>query len=383
MDISKNNSIIYSLSEKKEYSLIKKSKIIEVILKKGDYLYIPKYWFHYVDTKEETIALNYSFKLKEVKNDKNKLLKNIINCYPYYSSHREENLDFKSYEDCMKKLYHDKKYSYPILFGKNRYLNIVKKPHQKNNNSQEYLNLEELINLKINTEICFYKCRSNESENEKLEILSTILNFNNIKNDAIIEDISNLNSLWVTFDKEINTGVHYDCCDNIILVLSGEKRILLSHPYNKKYLYITPLKNLEFNNSLSNLLYKNYLDNYFKDYEKLKKYLVLNFENNDIIDDFIIIFLDLLKKSINNKIKLLCLKNGNKIEEYIDIINEKMFIKNIILDNCINIKNLDEINNLEENKYYLISSKLFFDIKNNLLIDKNNLPIENILSIKK
>ena len=71
--------------------------------------------------------------------------------------------------------------------------------------------------------------------------LFDIPNFDNIINDRSFTYIPRL---WFNFDKCVDSGLHYDKQDSILYVLTGRKKVLLSHPQFLQYIYLDGIQSL-------------------------------------------------------------------------------------------------------------------------------------------
>ena len=49
-------------------------------------------------------------------------------------------------------------------------------------------------------------------------------------------------SIWINFDKNINSGLHFDSYDNILINFVGKKKILLAKPDDRKYMYFEDME---------------------------------------------------------------------------------------------------------------------------------------------
>lgn len=234
MQLSETHSLLNPFDEIYKFRLSKKCKFIEIILKKGDYLFIPRGWYHCVETKEKTIALNYCFILKKNNNKSNNLLSSVEKNKPYKNSCKIIDIE---YDDFINKYYTDDNLK-SFAIGSNKHISVIKRPYYEVNKFENISLDEALQDEKINSKY-IYKGRTYNKDEKRLEILSKTLNFNNILENAEIEDLSRSNSIWFSLNREINSGLHYDIEDNILYVITGEKRILLACPLNNKYLYLT------------------------------------------------------------------------------------------------------------------------------------------------
>jgi hypothetical protein len=77
--------------------------------------------------------------------------------------------------------------------------------------------------------------------------LFNIPNFDNIVNDM---SFTYTPRLWFNFDKPVDSGLHYDKIDSILYVLTGRKKVLLSHPQFLQYIYLDILPSIPKNITL-------------------------------------------------------------------------------------------------------------------------------------
>jgi hypothetical protein len=48
-------------------------------------------------------------------------------------------------------------------------------------------------------------------------------------------------NIWINLDKKVNSGLHFDSSDNILINFIGKKKVLLAHPDYRKYMYFQVL----------------------------------------------------------------------------------------------------------------------------------------------
>lgn len=228
-----NHSIISNFPVKEnEYKLIKRVKFVEVILRKNDYLLIPKGCFHWVLTEKDTVALTYNLDNFESENDKNPLVRSIKNGILFKNRNTRYDLDF---DEIKEKIKNEKYY---IMYNLNKHLPPVKKPFNNNSEIRE-TNLKEEKDM-IEKDVKYsYGIISSDRFNIKY--------FKEIPNFCDIKDISKFDYdifLWLSFNKEVDSGLHYDSKDNIIYILSGEKKVYLCNNNNYNNLYITKMSTI-------------------------------------------------------------------------------------------------------------------------------------------
>lgn len=119
------------------------------------------------------------------------------------------------------------------------------------------------------------------------------------------------------------------------------------------------------------------MENYIKNYDNLEKKIVYDFKlNNGGIGDNINIFMYLLNLCIKYNIKIYYLRNDINTEKYLKLKYEKMYITNQELTNRCEIKNINELSNLDKNIFYTITPFVFYSDSGFLYNDL--IPIENV-----
>ncbi len=200
-----------------KYPLFYFSNPKEYILNKGDYLYIPKNWWHWVVSFSDKD--NYSFSLNHW------FAKTLNNNKPYIGKFIEENENkniLNLFENEIKKN------NYKLKLWCDGYEQIEKETTLSNfiKNKNDYkhcymLTLQAYDFVKDNVK------NNNFFEEFKKNIPIPDI----IKN----EDIKNTN-FWLN-NGNIESGLHYDEHDGLLCVLSGKKIVTLFPPSDSKYLY--------------------------------------------------------------------------------------------------------------------------------------------------
>lgn len=214
----------------KKYKLAKKCKFLEIELTDNQYLYIPKGWFHLVKTEPNTININYTFNINNISNYDNNLINNFIKKIPYKNIHNQFNI---TYEQFNKQYINDLKFRFYVNDKPN--FSSAIKPYSKKNIKIYHSNINDLKN-NINDfhNKYIYKFR-NDADYDNLNLLQNIPNFNNIKNNCDVTNITYSSGLWISSEKQVITDLHFDCDDNIIYVITGKKNILLCPQNNFLY----------------------------------------------------------------------------------------------------------------------------------------------------
>lgn len=237
MKKTNNYSIIDERNNLQNYKLFNNSKFLEIVLNKNEYLYIPSNWPHWVFTKENTLAFSYSIEIHNEKKNNNKLLQNISKKIPYYN--KLKNFEYEYNNFILNNLENKFNFCYGNSFditAVNK-RNVIKKTEYLMNIHNEIIE-NKFIYYSPSTTI--FDSIDGEFINFKnQEFLKEIPNFSDINNYC---DINYHIKSWFNFYNSLSSGLHFDDVDNILLVLDGQKIVYLSHPKNKKYLYIVPNK---------------------------------------------------------------------------------------------------------------------------------------------
>jgi len=212
------------------FPLFTQAKGINIHLEKGQCLYIPKGWWHWVNSKTETgrcISLNFWFKRKETRNlipfDEPKIYSDVINDWKAFEKWDNEYLINKIDSEIKEGLW--------IALGEGicsqriPFAEFVK----KYGDSSQYAYLitpqdYEIENYKNNSKI--------------LEIL---------KDDyhpPFPDDMEGWEAnFWMNFGN-IDTGLHFDDDDGLLCLVEGIKDITMYPPSESQYLYPYPLEHV-------------------------------------------------------------------------------------------------------------------------------------------
>ena len=179
-------------------------------LKKGQSLYIPRKWWHWVKTTKKTSAVNYWFSNK-IKNNKPFLMKKIFIDYDINFLNNEKIIIWKSDNDTesirtnFKKFYNSKKDNNYIITAEDY-------THGKSNN-----NIKNKMKPHINFPL-----------DNRIDICDD--------NTKIVNENNYGYNIWISSGIH-DTGLHYDDEDGVLSVIEGEKTIILFPPSDSKYLY--------------------------------------------------------------------------------------------------------------------------------------------------
>ncbi len=256
------------------------------VLNPGDALFIPKGWWHWVNSYENTFGINYWWNDKELF-DKPHIINNFIEPI-----------------DILKTNIINKNFNNIVLDGEtNKLKNVNQLSNYLDKNEEE----SYLLTLQAFVENSEFK-----NEFEKF-----------IKHPEFVKkhNINNNYNLWYCI-KNVDTGLHYDDNFGLLCVLSGKKIVYLYPPSDSKYLYPYELipkwanynyyEDLEFNIYKSNGKINNVIPSSRILYETMRK---LNNLNKDIKKSVVQIVDKLVDIFGHNKIiwGVKCDKNNSNI----------------------------------------------------------------------
>ena len=202
---------------------LKFTKPIKFKLNKGESIYIPKGWWHWIKSTSKSFAINYWFSNK---NNLDPFIFNHSTKYDINLLNEQEVYVWDSFHD-------DISYDYVLPFNEfyeskldNRYVLTLDQPYP--NESLNY-HLKNIIKPYIKFPI-----------HEKLSYENTF-DFN----------------LWISSGKH-DTGLHYDDEDGVLSLIEGSKEIILFPPSDSKNLYPITLEYDWRNNKALNFLYNSF-----------------------------------------------------------------------------------------------------------------------------
>jgi hypothetical protein len=118
------------------------------------------------------------------------------------------------------------------------------------------------------------------------------------------------------------------------------------------------------------------MEKYLKNYDSLEKKIVYDFKlNNGGIGDNIKFFMHLLNLCIKYNIKIHYLRNDINTEKYLKLKYEKMYITNQELTNHCEIKNKNDLSNLDKKIFYTITP---YALYSGFSYDDLQIPIEKV-----
>lgn len=217
----------------KEFPLSKKYKTLKIELIAGQYLFIPKYWTHWVFTESNSIALSYHINKMDINynDNENKLFNSIMQEKPFIGKCNKYQINYDDY------LKDNKNKIFKYVKSDNKEVSPVDKPYITSNKYFYYDNLDNITNNFKHK----YKYISQDMTNSKESDKYDIPNFNNILNSIKFKTEI---TIWLNFDKKIDSGNHFDGVDNFLYLLTGKKTIYLSPPGFNKYLYLSKMKSI-------------------------------------------------------------------------------------------------------------------------------------------
>ena len=214
----------------------KKVKFYEIELNAGEFLVIPKLWLHWIESEADTVA--FSFLISEITyyfdcNIINSISKNSI----FYKGKHIIDFHLDKFLD------NNIDNFYNLYLSKNKDVSPVYKLNSKIKSRIHNIQLKNVLNIFKKQPNIFAYIGMNEVDKENS--FYKIPNFDNINFDNILKYKT---FLWMNLKNKINSGLHFDLDHSILFVVHGKKKVLLTNPCNKKFLYITPLNKIDFIN---------------------------------------------------------------------------------------------------------------------------------------
>lgn len=204
----------------------KNVNFIELTLYKNEYLLIPKDWFHWVYTEPNSIAI--SFEIRSMKGNKNNFLyENIIKNQPFKKRGLIYDINYQHFTDSL--LNEDVR----ALFSSTNDLSpVYKNDNFKMFEDNSFKNIK-LISSKFNyyTYLGSLDLTSSPIWNN----FKVLRNFIDFGTDIMVNYMP---TVWITLDKQVNSGLHYDGTNRVLYVVEGMKKVILAHPKEEKNLYL-------------------------------------------------------------------------------------------------------------------------------------------------
>ena len=248
----------------KLFPLYYQAKKIGCTLNPGDILYLPKGWWHWIFSEDETIAVNFWFNTKsktflnKLKLDisdrsisknifqqqylaKNQplLLKQAAKSYQAIALWQRDYLATK--QDLIIPQFH-------AGFGQHSSFAPVHKPcFPKGDLANGKARCDRNNKIKLFPQIPFQKLcdQINKCPEFNYVAFVPLSKRSSLLADIIIPDLlaqQDINSInfWYSHGN-LHTGLHYDDYENILLLIKGKKRVFLYPPNQSKFLYSQPL----------------------------------------------------------------------------------------------------------------------------------------------
>jgi hypothetical protein len=232
-----------------KFPLTKKCKFIKVELHENQYLYIPNLWNHWVLSDIETVAISFDIKNVEPLTKKNnEIHQKILQRIPFKRNGNEYKFDYNAF------IHNSLNYFFRVIYSENDDLSPVIKDETKFKKAGTDI-LQNIINISQQKNYYAYIGQYDIPSANNFKEITDFIDFDDkIKNEykdtlfkynflsKFCEYDDNLKLLlhpriWITLDKKINSGLHYDENAKFLYVLSGKKTVFLIPPSYNEYLY--------------------------------------------------------------------------------------------------------------------------------------------------
>jgi hypothetical protein len=170
--------------------------------------------------------MNYFFNITDNPHN-NPFINNLKKNQPFKNK-IDNNLNF-SFKEFLKKNLDVK---YPIIFNTINHVVPVKKPNLNYKSFVKFISIRESLAPEYKK---YYKYIGQSKIDE-----TYLCNLENFIND-IKNKVNYTSNIWINFDKSIDSGLHFDAHDNILINFIGKKKILLAHPNYRRYMYFKNL----------------------------------------------------------------------------------------------------------------------------------------------
>ena len=174
-------------------------------LRKGESLYIPKKWWHWIKTTQKTFAINYWFNNKIVQD-------------PFIFNHRID-YDINLLNSEMVSVWKSEK-NYGYAYEDRSYETNFNQFYNSGKDDRCVITLSNHYSGKYNFNI----------KNKLFDCVKFPVN------EKLLCDYSYDYNVWITSNRH-DTGLHYDDEDGILTIIEGEKDIILFPPSDTEYLY--------------------------------------------------------------------------------------------------------------------------------------------------
>jgi len=206
------------------FPLAKNEEIFKVELNKNDFLTIPEGWFHWVYTDPNTVSISYQIPYIDFKDFDNPF----YNSFKFSNPYKGTKIIDINYNDFINSTQND--YYFSVISETNDCSPVVK------NDKLKFVYENTLSNIIEN-----YKNNYMYIGNNKLKTESIVFKYkkiNTLIDEKFYNNVMYKTSVWFSFDKTINSGLHFDDTNNIIFVLDGRKTVYLLNPKSKPNLYV-------------------------------------------------------------------------------------------------------------------------------------------------
>jgi len=248
MILNNHSEIIDYPIDINRFPLAQKCKFIKAVINENQYLYIPNRWFHLVLTDPNTVAI--SFDILEIDGNKENYFYNYYkNRIPFKKNGNKYKFDYNGFinsslnseftvlhsnsHDCSPVIKNDDQQKY---FKNNKLQNVLE---NRNNNEYLYVGSNDIPRHNNYKEITDYINFDEETRNKYVDNLFEYnfdYNFKDYDDNVYLKCDR---SFWMTLDKGINSGLHYDDYGKFLYVLHGKKTVYLAPYTSKDNLYIT------------------------------------------------------------------------------------------------------------------------------------------------
>jgi hypothetical protein len=229
-DLTNHSTITTYPIDYNTYPLASKAKFYKVELNENQFVFIPSQWFHWVYTEPYTISLSYG--IRKINNDSKHIFQEKLKeGKPYKGKGYDISINYDSFI----KKYNDSNFT-SIISDTFDTVPVIK------NNDNRFKITDKLSNIINNYSDKYIYIGMKEMYNDIFNEFNDINNFINTDYSIIKTDTSPY--LWLSFDKKINSGLHYDDTPSILYVLKGKKTVYITNPEQKENLYLKTFPSL-------------------------------------------------------------------------------------------------------------------------------------------
>ena len=233
-----------------KFPLARKCKFIKIELHENQYLFIPTHWNHWVFSEPKTIALSFDINNIEGSYDQTSDIQHkIIQRIPFKRNGNKFKFNYNNF------INNSLNYYFVALYSNTNDVS----PIFKNENQQKIFkkeNLKTIINTSINDGYYTYIGQYNIPSANNYKEITSFIDFNdeilnNYENNlfdynfasTFIDHNNNIKlnldpKIWITLDKDVNSGLHNDDKSKFLYVLCGKKTIYLASPSYNEFLYL-------------------------------------------------------------------------------------------------------------------------------------------------